>query len=51
MSMHHVFLRDDMENFLLTVRTARMGAEANPPRYYQAGRVSGACLNCHRINS
>lgn len=51
MSMRHVFLRDDMENFLLTVRTARMGAEANPPRYYQAGRVSGACLNCHRINS
>ena len=51
MSMRHVFLRDDMENFLLTVRTARMGAEANPPRYYQAGGVSGACLNCHRINS
>lgn len=51
MSTRHGFLRDDMSNFIFTVSRARMGAEDNPPRFYAAGRVSGACLNCHRKNS
>ena len=51
MSSRHTFLRDDMGNFLATVTRARMNAEANPGRYYMAGRVSGACVNCHQSNN
>jgi len=49
-STNHVFLSSDMSRFLSTVNRARMSAENNPPNYYQAGRVSGACVNCHRVN-
>lgn len=46
----HTFLQLDLQNFLNTVNQARMAAERTPPRYYMAGRVSGACVNCHQIN-
>ena len=48
MSSIHSFLRADMDSFLSTVDRARRAAENNPPRYYMAGRVSGACVNCHQ---
>lgn len=48
MSTSHTFLRNDMDSFLATVSRARRAAESNPPRYYMAGRVSGACVNCHQ---
>ena len=47
---NHPFLQDDMATFLASVRQARMAAALNPPRYYMAGRVSGGCVNCHRVN-
>ena len=47
---NHPFLQDGMPALLADVRQARMGASLNPPRYYMAGRLSGACVNCHRIN-
>ena len=47
---NHPFLQDDMANFLANVRQARMAATLNPPRYYMAGRISGGCVNCHRVN-
>jgi hypothetical protein len=50
LSTNHVFLSNDMSRFLSTVNRARMSAENNPPNYYQAGRVSGACVNCHRVS-
>ena len=46
---NHPFLQDDMDAFLADVRQARIGTSLNPPRYYMAGRVSGGCVNCHRI--
>lgn len=49
-SSRHPFLRSDMDRFLLDVRRAREDAERGTPRYYMAGRVSGACVNCHRAN-
>lgn len=49
MSTSHTFLRNDMGNFLTTVSRARRAAEDNPPSYYMAGRVSGACVNCHEV--
>ena len=51
LSTRHTFLRDGMTNFLADVSRARRDAEQNPPRYYMAGRVSGACTNCHRTAS
>ena len=50
MSRNHIFLRNDMATFLSTVNRARMSAENNPPNYYMAGRVSGACVNCHQVS-
>jgi len=47
---NHPFLQNDMATFLTTVGQARIEAGFNPPRYYGAGRVSGGCTNCHRIN-
>ena len=47
---NHPFLQNDMATFLASVRQARLAAASNPPRYYGAGRVSGSCTNCHRVN-
>lgn len=51
LSVRHTFLSDDMAGFISTVSRARKSAESNPPQFYMAGRVSGACVNCHRVNS
>ncbi|MFM1895293.1 MAG: hypothetical protein RLZZ385_367 [Pseudomonadota bacterium] len=48
LSSRHTFLQDGMDNFLADVGRARRDAEQSTPRYYMAGRVSGACVNCHR---
>lgn len=47
---NHPFLEDHMSNFVVDVGRARIAAMANPPSYYLAGRVSGGCVSCHRIN-
>lgn len=47
---NHPFLEDMMPEFVTTVGQARLAADQNPPSYYWAGRVSGACLNCHKVN-
>lgn len=46
----HPFLEDDMPAFVAQVSRARMAATQDPPRYYLAGRVVGACAGCHRVN-
>ena len=51
LSVRHTFLQDDMERFISTVNRARMSAEGSSPRYSEAARVTGACVNCHQINS
>lgn len=47
---NHPFLENDMATFLANVRQARMAVALNPPRYYMVGRISGGCVNCHRVN-
>ena len=47
---NHPFLQDHMSDFVVDVGRARIAAMGNPPSYYLAGRVSGGCVNCHRIN-
>jgi len=51
LSVRHTFLQDDMARFISTVSRARMSAESSSPRYSEAARVTGACVNCHQINS
>lgn len=49
-SARHPFLRSDMDKFLADVTRAREDATRGSSRYYMAGRVSGACVTCHRAN-
>ena len=44
----HAFLADDMDEFLSDVDRAKSYAERQ--RYYMAGRVTGACISCHKAN-
>ena len=46
----HPFLENDMPAFVSQVNRARLAAAQDPPRYYFAGRIVGACAGCHRIN-
>tara|TARA_B110000858_G_scaffold193601_1_gene246471 strand:+ start:21887 stop:22339 length:453 start_codon:yes stop_codon:yes gene_type:complete len=50
LAIRHPFLQDDMDRFLSDVHRARRDAERSVPRYYMAGRISGGCINCHRVN-
>ena len=50
LSSRHTFLQDGMNRFLTDVRRARTDATLGTPRYYMAGRISGACVNCHNAN-
>jgi len=43
----HPLLRDNAVSFHSSVLRALRGAAANPPNYYSAGKVGGACIHCH----
>jgi len=43
----HPMIDDNIETFYQEVTAARVGAQANPPNYFFAGKVSGACVYCH----
>ena len=47
----HPYLAGDMFRFLNDVDQALWQASLRSPRYYMAGRVSGACAACHQANS
>ncbi len=44
----HEFLAEGMDDFLSDVDQAKRFAERK--RYYMAGRVTGACISCHKAN-
>ncbi|MFT4937701.1 MAG: outer membrane murein-binding lipoprotein Lpp [Paraglaciecola sp.] len=46
----HPFLQDMMVDFVDNIRRARNAASMEPPKYYLAGRVSGGCMNCHKVS-
>ncbi len=48
MRTKHAFLANGMDEFLADVDQAKRYAERE--RYYMAGRVTGACINCHKAN-
>ena len=43
----HPYLASEMHRFLSDVDQAIFDASMRSPRYYMAGRVSGACIACH----
>lgn len=43
----HPVLSRNIDGFRADVRLARNGAAANPPNYFLAGSIAGACANCH----
>jgi hypothetical protein len=49
LSSKHQFLADNMDRFLADVGSARTHASLSSPRYYMAGRIAGACINCHKM--
>ncbi|WP_343856872.1 hypothetical protein [Aliiglaciecola litoralis] len=47
---NHPFMQDYMDTFVSQVGEARVAASLPEPRYYFAGKISGGCTSCHRIN-
>ncbi|MEM0912254.1 MAG: hypothetical protein AAGJ37_14865 [Pseudomonadota bacterium] len=48
--VNHPFMDDYMQDFIAKVDQARGAASINPPRYFLAGKVAGACSACHKVN-
>lgn len=46
----HPFMQNFMRDFVSRVGEARVAASLEQPRYYYAGKVSGGCVNCHKVN-
>lgn len=47
---NHPFMQDYMQDFIAKIDQARGGAAIQPPRYFFAGKLSGGCTNCHKVN-
>ena len=47
---NHPFLQNYMGNFVNDISHARIAASLSPPIYYLAGRVTGSCTSCHKVN-
>tara|TARA_R110001583_G_scaffold38306_2_gene123775 strand:+ start:346 stop:909 length:564 start_codon:yes stop_codon:yes gene_type:complete len=47
---NHPFIQDHMQDFVAKVDQARTAASLQDPNYYYAGKVSGGCTNCHKVN-
>jgi hypothetical protein len=45
---NHPRVSRNIERFRVEVEAARQAAELDPPSYYRAGVVTGACSHCHR---
>ena len=47
---NHPFMQDHMQDFVAAIDQARAAAALEEPNYYFAGKVSGGCTNCHKVN-
>ena len=45
---NHPMVDANRSSFLQDIRTAQDGASRDPPNFFLAGAVSGACAYCHR---
>lgn len=46
---NHPFLFEAIGHLRDDIQQARLAAERDPPNYFFAGAVSGACIYCHRL--
>lgn len=44
---NHPQVSRNVETFRLDLHHARRAVELNPPSYFLAGSISGACMHCH----
>jgi len=47
---NHPFMENYMQSFIAKVDEAKTAASLAQPRYYLAGKVSGSCTSCHKVN-
>lgn len=47
---NHPFMQDHMPDFVAAIDQAKAAAALQKPNYYFAGKVSGGCTNCHKVN-
>jgi len=47
---NHPFIQDHLQDFVAKVNQAKAAATLQEPNYYFAGKVSGGCTNCHKVN-
>ena len=48
---NHLVLDDHIDQFKSEVNLALRDASADPPNYFALGRLSGACLACHKYRN
>jgi hypothetical protein len=48
---NHLLIDEHIDEFKREVRQAIRNANATPPDYYAAGRLSGNCVGCHRYRN
>lgn len=46
---HHRLLDENLYTFIRDLQLAEREARANPPRYFRAASITGACVPCHRV--
>ena len=47
---NHPFMETYMQDFIARIDKARTAASLQEPRYFFAGKVSGSCTSCHKVN-
>jgi hypothetical protein len=47
---NHPFMQDHMQDFVAKIDKARTMASLEQPSYYFAGKISGECINCPKVN-
>ncbi len=48
---NHLVLDDHIDEFRSEVNVALRDASSDPPNYFALGRLSGACLGCHKYRN
>ena len=51
MVTNHLLIDEHIDEFKSEVRNAVRTANATPPSFYAAGRLSGNCVGCHRYRN
>lgn len=47
---NHPFIQQHLQEFVAKIDHAKTAASLPEPNYYFAGKVSGGCTNCHKVN-